>query len=291
MCNKKSGKDKNMSFDFFKKIADEFFSSVEFVDLRGFGESTLLPNFLDYVKYALRFNSKFGLISNLTVRNNEMFEYLVKNNFWIGISIDGPNEEVYSKIRGKGFFNQVIENIKLLVDFCKKYKKSVDNLYFLVVVQKDNVEYLNEFIDLAVELGIKRIEFKPVKTLNKGVWLKDDVETVKKNIKKAIKIGKLNEIEVKLTGWFFNTKFETSLGYKIMKKCDRPWTHLMVYYNGKVGPCNHRIDFTFGDLNKNSFKDIWNNEKFHLFREKMNKIELDDKCKSCYEEYYDNEWS
>ena len=49
MCSRKKSKYNpklNMPLELFKKIADETFPHAKNIDLRGFGESTLIPNFL-----------------------------------------------------------------------------------------------------------------------------------------------------------------------------------------------------------------------------------------------------
>jgi len=142
MCTRKQNHDNyydeklNMSFDLFKEIADELFPHADFVDLRGFGESTLVPNIMDYWRYASKFNVNAGLITNLSFDNDILLAYLVENNFWIGISIDGADKETYGNIREESYFEQVINNIKTLVKLTIKYKEDINRLYLLVVVSK-----------------------------------------------------------------------------------------------------------------------------------------------------------
>jgi len=285
------GSELHMPLDLFKKIADELFPYAKFLDLRGFGESTILPNFLEYVDYALKFDSDIGILTNLSVKNDKMWEHLIKNNFWIGISIDGADKETYGKIRDGAYFEQVNNNIKLLVKFSKKYKKDINRLYFLVVVQKDNVGHLTEFIELAHKLGIKRIEFKPVRSTNETIWLCDIQDLTRKQVKKAVELAKKHKIELVLTGSFFDMKFEESLGYKPMEKCSRPWSHAYITYNGFIGPCNHQFNLFFGSLKYNKFAEIWNNNHFQAFRKTIFTQDRPERCQYCFENYFDNEWS
>jgi len=82
----------NMPFSLFKKIADELFPHADYVDLRGFGESTMLPNFLDFLDYTKKFGCGLGLVTNLTVRDDKIWEELVKANVHLGISFDGSTK-------------------------------------------------------------------------------------------------------------------------------------------------------------------------------------------------------
>ena len=49
-------------------------------------------------------------------------------------------------------------------------------------------------------------------------------------------------------------------------KCIAPWTHIMVYPNGDAMFCNDNPDYILGNINNDSFPDIWNNEKARKFR-------------------------
>jgi len=287
---KYKGENLTMSFDFFKTIANQLFPYAKFIDLRGFGESTLLPNFLSYVNYALRFQSDIGVVTNLSVNNNKMWEHLIRNNFWLGISLDGPNKETFGKIRAQEYFTQVISNIKLLVRLSKKFRKNIDRLYLLVVVQKDNVHVLPDFVALAKELGVRHIEFKPVRSNNPEFLLHDVNRILAKNLRDSIALAKQQKINLKFTG-SFDKKLEESLGYEVMKKCSRPWTHLYITYNGFIGPCNHRPDLFFGNLKYFPFNKIWNNQYYQLFRRIINTANRPERCDQCFEDYFDNEWS
>jgi radical SAM protein with 4Fe4S-binding SPASM domain len=280
-----------MPFSLFKRIADELFPYSKFVDLRGFGESTILPNFLDYVNYALKYDCDIGILTNLSVSNDKMWEHLISNNYWIGISIDGPDKETYSRIREASHFGQVISNIKLLVRLSRKFKKDIKRLYLLVVVQKDNVEHLTDFIELACKLGIKRVEFKPVRSNDSNIWLQDIQDLTRNEVKKAVQLAKKHGIDLIITGSFFDTEFEQSMGLKPMDRCPRPWSHLYIAYNGFVGPCNHRHDLLFGNLKYWMFNEIWNSGHYQLFRKIINTSNRPDRCDECFTSYFDNEWS
>ena len=282
---------KVMSFDLFKKIADELFLYAKFVDLRGFGESIILPNFLDYVNYALKFDCDFGLISNLSVKNDKLWGHLIKNNLWIGISIDGADKKTYGEIRNEKYFNQVVKNIKLLVSLSKKYKTDIKRLYFIVVVQQANIGKLDEIVLLAKKLGIKKIEFKPVNSHDSSVNFSGIKKLMRENIKSPIELAKKEGIKLKLTGSFFNEVFEKKLDYEIMKKCGRAWSQVYIAYNGFIGPCNHRHDLLFGSLKYWEFQETWNNSYFQIFRKIINTINRPERCQKCFEGYFNNEWS
>ena len=63
-------------------------------------------------------------------------------------------------------------------------------------------------------------------------------------------------------------------------RCIAPWTHLMIYPNGDAMFCNDNPDYILGNINKESFSQIWNNEKSRKFRQfiKNNTLPICSRC-------------
>lgn len=278
----------NMPFSFFKKIADELFPYVKVVDLRGFGESTLLPYWLDIVNYSLKFDCRFGIVTNLSIKNNNMWAHLIKNNFWIGISFDGATKKTFESIRKGNDFETVLSNVKILVLNCKKYKKDINNLYFIVTVQKANLNEIPAIIRLAKRLGIKKVKLSPVRYgKNDDRFLFDKVK-IRKVIRQAISLSKKLNIDISFIGSFGVRDLEKSSGHSV-KICKRPWESAYITYHGKIGPCNHNLDppLVFGDLKKDEFKKVWNNSLFDTFRKAISFKHIPSVCKWCFKNRYD----
>lgn len=65
--------------------------------------------------------------------------------------------------------------------------------------------------------------------------------------------------------------------------CIYPWVHLYVTGLGYLSPCCISNSQGFGNLNKSSFKDLWQSEAIRSFRLKMLNDEEDSNCTACYE--------
>jgi len=295
MCenkNIKNNKKYNMDFTLFKKVADELFPYAKDIDLRGFGESIIHPEFEKFVDYALKFDSSFGLITNLTIKNNKLWEKLVKNNFWLGISFDGATKETFEKIRKGSKFENVLHNLEWISETRNKYKIDPWTIYFIVTLQKDNIRELEEIIVIADKFGINRIELNPVQLpffdFRKLFFHKKKTE---ENLQKALKLAKEKRITILFQGNLGKEGTEEKHSkVKKIKRCKNPWTHLFISYDGKIGPCNHlmRKPVVLGDLKKVSFKEEWNNKAFQKFR-KYNDTNLRyNECNWCYKNRFDH---
>jgi serine-type anaerobic sulfatase-maturating enzyme len=128
------------------------------------GEPTLLG--VDYFKKVVELQKKYadgkkienGFQTNGVLLNDEWCEFFSKNNFLVGISIDGP-ENLHDKYRvfkgGQPSFQKVMKGINYL----KKYKVEFNTL---TVVNKENSYYPLEVYNFLKESGSGYMQFIPV---------------------------------------------------------------------------------------------------------------------------------
>jgi len=292
MCSRKNNTYRNkldMPFELFRRVADLLFPYAQCVDLRGFGESTILKNWTEIVNYALQYDCKFGIFTNLSVVDDRMWEKLIKNDFWLEVSFDGATKKTYEFIRRGAKFDNVICNLRHVVLCIKNYEKPISNLSLAVTVQKNNLLELPDIMKIAGEIGIRRIRLNPVSTRPRdknNLFFHKDL--VLKQVSQALKIAKEFNLKVSFQASLGTFALEKALGFEVQKRCRRPWSNLFVYYNGDVGPCDCIIaePFVFGSLNKDSFREIWNNASYQIFRRNVHSANRIDHCKWCFENRY-----
>ena len=71
------------------------------------------------------------------------------------------------------------------------------------------------------------------------------------------------------------------------KKCSWPWNSAYLSADGSVVPCCIVADpkvVNMGNINTNTFKNIWNSKKYNLIRDNIKNNKLDEFCKNCYYE-------
>lgn len=121
-------KHKTISFDIIKKAAEYFKEILKLKDEKelyiGFygGEPTLewrlIEEAVKFFKYFFKNKAlRFSMTTNFTRLTKKMIDFLIENNFFLTISIDGPREE-NDRFRnfknGKGVFDVVYNNIVYL---------------------------------------------------------------------------------------------------------------------------------------------------------------------------------
>src|SRR5436190_20091317 len=102
-----------MAFDAFTRTIDQLVS-LEELHLQGLGEPMMHPRFFDMVAYAAAKGIKVTTNSNLTLLNARRAERCVQSGLdCLHISIDGAQAATYERIRVRGRFERVVNNLQL----------------------------------------------------------------------------------------------------------------------------------------------------------------------------------
>ena len=128
------------------------------------GEATMRP--VDFYEKALRFQQKYAggrrilncLQTNGTLLNDEWCRFLKKNDWLVGVSIDGPEEfhDEYRRARnGRPTFQSVMRGIRLLQRHGVEWNA-------MAVVNDFNAGYPEEFYNFFKSIGCRYIQFTPI---------------------------------------------------------------------------------------------------------------------------------
>ena len=120
----------------------------------GVGESLINPEFLAIFNYALeRFpHLKISLSTIGKSLRPEISDQLVGRLSFLNVSLNAARKETHAKIVKAGRFDRVIDNIRYLTDLRKTKNTTLPRVHLSMVVMRENVEELPEFIDLAADL-------------------------------------------------------------------------------------------------------------------------------------------
>ena len=135
-------------------------STAVTIEFQG-GEPLLRFDIVKYIiKYAKQLNKKykkdlkFSLVTNLTLMNDDILDFLMKETIGICTSLDGC-KLVHNKNR---------QEYDKTVYWIKKIKKKY-TLNAMLLVTKYSLPYPKELVDEYLKLGFKRIWIKPVNNL------------------------------------------------------------------------------------------------------------------------------
>lgn len=238
---------KHMSFEVAKKSIDFLVahsSDIPRLDIGFYGGEPLLA--FDLIrkihKYALRVTEGkeviFHVTTNATLLTEEIMDYLDKNDFGVLVSLDGPKElhnanRVFAAT-GKGSFETVIENIKLMQE---KFPALHKRLSFNAVLDpRLDPACWNEFFVTAEEYGISQIYTSSISDHYKKTELQAKDDFFKKFKKDAFLyyLYKLGRIEKKYTSPLSEPQF---LQFKATSFLTRTRTKSLPEVIHPSGPC------------------------------------------------------
>ncbi|MBC8413738.1 MAG: SPASM domain-containing protein [Nitrospira sp.] len=262
MPGRKKGK---MDFATFKKVIDEQGEYAFTVVMHNWGEPLLNKDIFEMIAYAKKNSIKTVLSSNLNIMKESDAEQLITSGLdQLVISLDGVTPETYNQYRKGGDFQTVINNIKLLVRKKQEMGSSSPKLIWQFLVFQHNVHEVPEVEKLASELGVDGTDILSGQLGGPGqtpyLGGKDTSQLVSKWL--------LNDKKYMRDFNYFNEP-----AYLNPKRCDYLWKSMTVNWDGSVSPCCcvYEESTNFGNINQDSMKSIWNNQKFRdsrsLFKE------------------------
>jgi radical SAM protein with 4Fe4S-binding SPASM domain len=233
------------------------------------GEPFLHTGLLDMVSYASRRGIYTATSTNAHFLNNEAAQKTVTSGLdRLIISIDGASQDTYQAYRVGGRLEKVIEGTENILRWKKELKSKTPHVIFQFLVVKPNEHQIEEINTLARQLGVDEVKLKTAQIY--------DFENGSKLIPSIDKYSRYQK----------NERGSYSIKNGLSDECWKMWHSCVITWDGKVVPCCFDKDahFVMGDLNKNSFEEIWKGDKYDLFRKALfssrSSIEM---CKNCTE--------
>ncbi|TAF54070.1 MAG: radical SAM/SPASM domain-containing protein [Oscillatoriales cyanobacterium] len=202
------------------------------------------------------------------------------------VSVDGTAKETYEKIRRGGRFEKVVENCRLLNEYCRDTNRKRTRMW--TVVQQDNFSELEQFPVLAADLGFERLTL----SLDVNDWGQDEWREVNQKVdvhrrfdlsmaERLIAIGKQHNVEV--TFWFIDQKYDTTDPKKL---CPWPFDRLYISSDMKIVPCCMVANPEVCELgDARNLTQEWNSEQMIAFRRAHLGGNIPKICTACYSNF------
>lgn len=276
----------NYGTDISDKVVDvilnELLPNLQEIELQGTGESLLFPKFVNFFS-KLSNNSmlKKTLITNASLLTDEIIDLFVNNKMDLIISLDGTSPDIFSLNRPKGDFNKIIENLSKVG--AKRRLANNPNFSFIInmVATQENYKCIMDLIDLAKDIQIDYVHISEVRECmpDTNVWNKLRLDNYVNRKEFEEYIDECKEYSQKNNIGFLFNKYQKS--YMIKKPiCKSPWQHVFIDSDGRVSFCCEQNKY-FGNLNEQSFDEIWNGVQANQFRNDMLLNEYDEICCNC----------
>jgi radical SAM protein with 4Fe4S-binding SPASM domain len=253
----------------YRRIIDQLHANLSYLILYFQGEPYLNPGFLDVVRYANEKKIYTATSTNAHYLTQPNAEATVKSGLKrIIISMDGTDQESYEKYRIGGNLEKVLSGISNLIEAKKALKSQSPFIILQFLLFQHNTHQIPQIRKLARKSGINKLELKTAQIYDykKGSELIPD------------------------EGQFSRYRRNGSDMYIIknehQNKCWKMWHSCVMTWDGDIVPCCFDKDakYTMGNIHQQSFKDIWNGDKYQEFRARLfNDRKAIDICSNCTE--------
>lgn len=255
--------------DLFKNTINELAKTLSYLTFYFQGEPYLHPQFLDLVHYASSKKIYTATSTNAHYLSEAMAKHTIESGLdRIIISIDGTSQETYEAYRIGGKLDKVLEGARNIVRWKKELKSLTPFVVFQFLVVKQNEHQIAAVHKLAKEIGVDHVALKTAQ-----------IYDYKNGSDLMPTLDKYSRYQREKDGTY-------SIKNELLSHCWKMWQSCVITWDGKVVPCCFDKDahYVMGDLNQQSFKEIWFSENYNAFRESIlrsrNEIEM---CRNCTE--------
>jgi MoaA/NifB/PqqE/SkfB family radical SAM enzyme len=254
-----------MDASMFALVESELFPTADMIDLRGWGESLILPEFADRAVRASAYGAALRVVTNLSFRRDATLDLLADLGFYVGVSIDSADGALLSFLRGGAKLELIRANLTRLA--ARYRQRGISNrLNLYVTCQRPALATLERLVDLAEAVGVADIRLAPVGTGLACLSLASASSEVREALDRMRTRAERANVRISVTASLVDDMFpkdDTSA-------CLHPWAWCYVAYNGRIGFCDHLLaadHFTFGTLGTKPFDEIWNDPAWAALRQ------------------------
>lgn len=280
---------------FIYNMKDEI-SKANVITFSGFGEPLLNKEIFNFIDFIRKNNDH----CEISVPTNgtyfippEQIKILSENKVGILVSLDSTIQEIQDITRPNTSVDYIMENIKYI-------SKELDMYDYKRIVVGSVITKHTKLYDLTkfvIDSGcnghfIIDLKKEPNESFynNNAIISKEDLINIKEQIIYVYNTLVRNRNFLLFGSILFKYEGMNDLYKKINiqnKKCLDPWLYTNILVNGDVTSCARTsCRQIYGNLNDDSFMNIWNSKKVQKFRNKMEREE----CKKCIENNLFNTW-
>lgn len=237
---------------------------VKSIMYAGEGEPLLHKDIGSIINHTKKVGIDVAIATNGVLLNKNLVDCTLGNISWIKVSINGATKETYQKIHRSNAddFEKVIKNMSYAAKLRRKkgYKCALGTQLLLL---PENSKEVKDLAEIAKDIGLDYLVIKPY---SQHPFSKT---TKYKNIKYAKYLKLAEQVKVLNTD-----KFNVVFRINTMKKWDDAWRNYKSCYalpfwayidaGGNVWGCSAYLgerNFLYGNINKDTFKEIWTGHK------------------------------
>ncbi len=242
-----------------------------------------LPEILEYIHKQKKL--KPAISTSLLSLTEELAQKMSDLAVAVQISLDGSTAELNDWNRGQGSFDKTMQGVQLLNKYQVPFR-------FACVINKHNINDLQNLVELGVRLGAREVAFGKVKLAGRAARLNEAVMPTSEEMTGAYHQLYRSDFDTRQANIKVRCKHNQALISGLDNRvgclpCGAGRTFVHVTYNGDVIPCslfNGCPEFLLGNIHKDKLTNLWSHSPvYQYFRETTaDDIEA---CRNCPVKY------
>ncbi|MFH1358677.1 MAG: radical SAM protein [archaeon] len=272
-----------LNLDLAKNIILQFKEvGIKTIVLGGGGDPICHPNLAEILRFINDNNIECAISTNGYGMSDDLIDAIVNCCSFMRISLDADGPDIYKKTHGMGeeVFKEVVDNVRKLV-LAKKQNKSEILIGICYLVGPHTIKGVYNATKLAKELSVDNIRIRPF--YNWGNMQKpqdEELDSIMEELKRCVQLSDENFLVSATTNRF--ELLSEKKACETYKECNVHHFYTVVSPNAKVYPCyvlKNKEEFCYGDLSKQSFKEIWASEQRKKAYERINLKDCQKHCR------------
>jgi MoaA/NifB/PqqE/SkfB family radical SAM enzyme len=290
----------DMPWELFTSLIDQY-PNIARVVLHGIGEPMLVKDIAQRVKYLKDRNIYVLFNTNGTLLNAANGRALIDAGLdELRVSLDAAESEVYQMVRGKDFFDKIVQNVRAFTKLQRELNAPKPRVSLWLTGLRETVDQLPNFVRLAHDVGVTEVYLQRLvffdEPMNENSLARAESALFEHTTEREEALIHEAEEVAKSLGVMFSASGAVDPGESIRMAqsdapwslCRRPWSLMYITANGRVLPCciapfsmKGYGAFTLGDATQASLRDIWNGSEYQRFRDGLLTSAPPPACANC----------
>jgi MoaA/NifB/PqqE/SkfB family radical SAM enzyme len=279
---------------YFHKVEQLLGSKIKGISLSNFGEPLISHVWHTLLGRALSIDGlNISFVTNGLLLDKHLDEVL-DPRISIAISVDGASEKTYGYFRGKNNFSKLIKNLTLIKNLKDERGVSYPHITFFSTVSRINCHELISIVELAKTFGVKTVIVQFQLFFNHERFERESLYLAKEDYDRYIALAREKAFELGINlihpdsfdgktivprniftnSWLGKDKEGLIQCFSQLSAC-------YIKYNGMVEACCATNCNVMGDLNSDSFEDIWHGPYYRELRLAFDQGVWPHRCKYC----------
>ncbi len=285
MCGVGSGgfdPSRTMTLSLFRGIIRKLGPTVRCLRLNGLGESTVIPDFNEYLRVLVETPARLELVTNLSFDNEELLTQLLDLNMLIFVSCDSTRKDRLIRIRRNLNYDVFLNNLKGVSDYVQYHGRNKLDCQIIMTLMESNFRELPDMVDFAHRYGLGGVIGNMVKDGN-GAWRSRRIDEIRKTFaqaaRRAEEVGVALKVPDQIEGIPLDEDFVSKSN---ARHCPTLMEEVFIRYNGDVCPCNMMNPYIYGNLVRNGLEEVVNSINARMFYALSNTGIRHPYCVNCY---------